>query len=315
MNAAVIGAGMAGLSAARLLERAGIAVTVFDKSKGTGGRLASRSHQAGWIDHGAPYFSAETQAFEDGLRRHLADPQLLQSWQPRIVGQPATDEQAQLIGVPRSSAVTRGLLGDLSFQPSTRITRLEADTGGWRLYNDGESCLGTWKRVVLAVPAPQALPLLQKYPEFHAEVARVHMEPCWVAAVETAERVPELGEVTIAPHPALRRITCNSAKPGRGEGPVYVLQASAEWSVRHLEDPPDRVGRHLHELFQTIAPGAAPSQLLLTHRWRYAFTERALNQPFLYDETMQLGICGDWCLGRRVEDAWRSGTALARALL
>ena len=59
MKTAVIGAGMAGLTVARTLRKAGYQVTVFDKSKGTGGRLASRSYPGGWIDHGAPYFSAE----------------------------------------------------------------------------------------------------------------------------------------------------------------------------------------------------------------------------------------------------------------
>ena len=50
MKTAVIGAGMAGLTVARTLRMAGYEVTVFDKSKGTGGRLASRSLAGGWID-------------------------------------------------------------------------------------------------------------------------------------------------------------------------------------------------------------------------------------------------------------------------
>ena len=68
MKTAVIGAGMAGLTSAKILRMAGHEVTVFDKSKGTGGRLASRSYPNGWIDHGAPYFSAES-SFSDFLRQ------------------------------------------------------------------------------------------------------------------------------------------------------------------------------------------------------------------------------------------------------
>ena len=55
MKVAVIGSGMAGLTAARILDTAGVQVTVFDKSKGTGGRLSSSSFEGGWIDHGSHY--------------------------------------------------------------------------------------------------------------------------------------------------------------------------------------------------------------------------------------------------------------------
>ena len=72
MNVAVIGSGMAGLTAARILEAAGAIVTVFDKSKGTGGRLSSRSFEGGWIDHGAPYFSSEQTGFSEFLRGHTS---------------------------------------------------------------------------------------------------------------------------------------------------------------------------------------------------------------------------------------------------
>jgi renalase len=35
----------------------------------------------------------------------------------------------------------------------------------------------------------------------------------------------------------------------------------------------------------------------------------------LWDAELSLGVCGDWCLGRRVEDAWQSGADLAARML
>ncbi len=58
MRIAVIGAGLAGLTAARTLSKAAHEVTVFDKSRGLGGRLATRRTEAGGIDHGAPWLNA-----------------------------------------------------------------------------------------------------------------------------------------------------------------------------------------------------------------------------------------------------------------
>ena len=51
---AIIGAGLAGLSAARALTAAGHTPVVFEKSRGLGGRLATRRTEFGPIDHGAP---------------------------------------------------------------------------------------------------------------------------------------------------------------------------------------------------------------------------------------------------------------------
>ena len=52
---AVIGAGMAGITAARTLVQAGFKVSVFEKSHGPGGRMATRSTPYGSFDHGVQY--------------------------------------------------------------------------------------------------------------------------------------------------------------------------------------------------------------------------------------------------------------------
>ncbi|WP_321389722.1 FAD-dependent oxidoreductase [uncultured Desulfuromusa sp.] len=72
MKIAVIGAGLAGLTAAKQLHSAGAEVTVFDKSKGTGGRLSSRSFAVGWINHGAPYVSLESDQFSSFLKQNMS---------------------------------------------------------------------------------------------------------------------------------------------------------------------------------------------------------------------------------------------------
>ena len=42
------------------------------------------------------------------------------------------------------------------------------------------------------------------------------------------------------------------------------------------------------------------------HRWRYAHVERASEIEFLIDREKELAACGDWCLGNRVETAWKT---------
>jgi renalase len=314
MNVAVIGSGMAGLTAARKLEAAGAQVTVFDKSKGTGGRLSSRSFEGGWIDHGAPYFSSERPQFLEFLKEHLPT-ESLQRWQPQVMGSLGAGEQLHSIGVPRSSAITRGLLGDLRFQPSTRIARLAASADGWQLFNDGESLLGCWPQVVLAVPAPQALALLRDQRPLADAISTVTMEPCWVTAVRSQTTLTGQADVSAYQDSVVRRIVHNSAKPGRLNSNVYLVQATKIWSIAHLEETAESIGNQLQKRFDQLVSSDGVSEILFSHRWRYAFTESALGRPCLWDAGLNLGVCGDWCLGRRVEDAWQSGANLAVRML
>jgi len=314
MKTAIIGAGMAGLTVASILRAVGYEATVFDKSKGTGGRLSSRSYGSGWIDHGAPYFSANLPYVTNFLQEQLPA-EKFQRWQGQVSGQLRDDEQLQAVGVPRNSAITRGLLGDQPFQASTRIACIEPEADGWQLFNDGDSSLGVWPLVIVAVPAPQALMLLKNQPSFAEQISGVRMEPAWVAAISAGKRCYQLPEVSVFQHPVVRRIVNNSAKPGRGNDNVYLVQAQKSWSQQHLEDPPDQVGQELLDNFSRLVGNGVDDQLLFVHRWRYAFTEKPLGRPFLWDKQIKLGVCGDWCLGRRVEDAWQSGADLAVRIL
>ncbi|MBT4602396.1 MAG: FAD-dependent oxidoreductase, partial [Bacteroidetes Order II. Incertae sedis bacterium] len=54
---AIIGAGVAGLAAARTLQDNGCAVTVFDRGRKPGGRLASIELSGHHVDLGAPVLS------------------------------------------------------------------------------------------------------------------------------------------------------------------------------------------------------------------------------------------------------------------
>lgn len=314
MKIAVIGAGLAGLTAAKQLHSAGAEVTVFDKSKGTGGRLSSRSFAGGWIDHGAPYLSVEGHDFATFLEQNVAE-KAIQNWTPQFSGPVRVDEQSHFIGVPRNSALTRSLLDKIVFQPSTRIARIEASAEGWQLFNDGESLLGVWPYVIVAVPAPQALSLLREQPMFAQLIRQVTMEPCWVAAIQSKSDLSGQADVAVYEHPVVRRIVHNSAKTDRQNKNIYLVQSCKEWAEAHLEETIESVGEKLQQSFCELTSADADTELLFVHRWRYAFTETALGKDCLWDNNLNLGACGDWCLGRTVEDAWRSGSALAEQIL
>jgi predicted NAD/FAD-dependent oxidoreductase len=67
-------------------------------------------------------------------------------------------------------------------------------------------------------------------------------------------------------------------------------------------------------LTAVVPAGAGPRPTYLAaHRWRYARVPRS-DRTCAWNAALQLGACGDWLLGPRVEQAWLSGIALARTI-
>lgn len=304
---AIAGAGMAGLTAARRLQCAGVDCTVIEKSRGLGGRMATRRVDGLQFDHGAQYFTARGPRF----RSRVAD------WQAR--GAVAGWRPGWWVGTPGMTAPARSLARGLRVLNGTRLTGLEGEPGHWRPISDppsGRLVEGdSFDAVILAIPAPQVIPLSESAGVRFPELERVRYAPCltlmlaFEAVTGIREHALTLGEGPVA------WIARDGTKPGRtGSRETLVAHASPEWSRQHIDTDPERVTA---ALLGALRPhiGAARPVFQSLHRWRYARVEQTAGAPFLWDPVRRLGACGDWAGGPRVEAAFDSGEALATAVL
>lgn len=341
---AVIGAGISGISCALQLAQAGWRVTLLDKSRGWGGRMATRKTEFGGFDHGAQYFTVRDARFERAL---AAQPLLIQPWTPETMrvldqeGLALTPSPAPLethwVATPGMSALARGLgkpLADGSLgaevRLGTRVTRIERDAihpEQWQLRCEtgagaegAQQVLGGFEQVVLAVPHPQALDLLQTSqlaPAFQQAIADVEVAPCWTLMLAFPQAMqPGLDQfgpkwnAARSQHHRVRWLARESSKPGRDPIERWTVQASPEWSAEHVNDDAERVSAKLLKGFAEITGIHAEPSHAAAHRWLYAQTRKPLGQPYLADTELGLALCGDWCLGHRVEDGFVSGLEL-----
>jgi predicted NAD/FAD-dependent oxidoreductase len=180
---AVVGAGIAGLAAGRALARGNHEVVVFEKARGVGGRTSTRRREAHAFDHGAQYFTCRSEDFtrqvEDWCGRGLAA-----AWGApiRTLGGGETgsirDQATRYVGVPGMSALARDMATELRVECGRRIERIEGVAAGWQLVIDEGTPLGVFDAVVVATPAPQAVPLLAPAPRLAGQVGGVEMQPC-----------------------------------------------------------------------------------------------------------------------------------------
>jgi predicted NAD/FAD-dependent oxidoreductase len=332
---AIIGAGMAGLACAERLLAQGWPATVFDKGRGPGGRMATRrvtvpsgteNSAAADVtlrfDHGAQYFTARDPRFrarvDDWIAAGAAAP-----WTGRIVrltqdGAVEPSPGERFVGTPGMSGPTRLLADTVKPRSGIRVAEVTAGEGGWRLRDEKGSHLGEYDRVAVAVPSPQAVPLLAEAPDLAYRAASAVMAGCWavMARFDRPLDIPHDGAFVVGS--PLSWIARDSSKPGRtlDGGETWVLHGSPEWSEAHIEDQAGAVSNQLLEAFRAIADAAVPEPShLAAHRWRFSIPTRGIDMECLYDPERGLGACGDWCLGGRVEGAFLSGLALAERMI
>jgi renalase len=320
---AVLGAGVAGLSAAVHLRDAGIRVEVFDKGRGPGGRICSRRSAGHEFDHGAQYFTARDPLFVDQVeiwrQRDVVAP-----WTGRIVSvergcapQPA-GPSTRYVGVPGMNAPAADLAAGLRVHSHVRITSIERSWGSrWQLFHDREVLPGDFDRVLLTLPPEQALPLVAGHPRLSPRLHAVRMLPCWAVLVAFVERVDAAFDGAFVNSGPLSWVARNSSKPGRPRGEAWVLHATPQWSREFLDRDSGFVESALFEAFRHVLGTSRipPSTWSAAHRWRFALPEEPLEARCLFDEADGIGLAGDWCGGPRVEGAWLSGRALAERVL
>ncbi len=325
---AVVGAGLAGLSCAQALLQAGHTVHVFDKSRGPSGRMSTRraeDNNGPWqCDHGAQYFTARDSQFRAEVAR-WQQAGVAALWNARLASfdgnawtTPATPLE-RFVGTPRMTLPAAWLVQHLGApalaQWQTTVQRLDHTEGGWAI-TSAEHGLHSprYSAVLLAVPAPQAVPLLAPVaPAGAALAASARMRGSWAVMLRYASPVALPWEGAFINTGPLRWVARDSSKPGRTGQETWLLHASAEWSEAHIEDSAEAVTAALLAAFAALG---GPTPLAATaHRWRYADTEPALTQGSWWDPKMRLGLCGDWLHGGKVEGAWLSGRALAQQVV
>jgi photolyase PhrII len=321
LDIAVIGAGIAGLCAARSLQDQGHCVTVFEKSRGVGGRAATRRIGNIGLDHGAQYFTARDLRFLRAVEA-WRERGLVALWEGRIGSvreggvEPASDRHARFVGVPGMSEIGRHLAADLDVRKQTLVTAPHHHAGRWRLQSEGGDVLGDFDALVVALPAPQAQVLLAAAaPHLAQRAATVDYLPAWALMLSLPGK-PTLpydglffadGEIAWAAR--------NSAKPGR-RGHTWVVHAAADWTRAHLDTPANQVAKTLTaSLAAQTGMGLGDAEVLSTHRWLYSLVDNPLEAGALWDPDLQLAVCGDWCHGARIEGAYLSGQAAAGHLL
>lgn len=320
---AIIGAGLAGLAAARALHDVGADVTVFDKGRGPGGRISSRRAEPFAFDHGAQYFTARTPEFRRQVDDWVADG-VVAPWTGRIVSlsapqsasgiRPSSGQTERFVGTPRMSSLARHLADGLDVRTSYRVEALAHTASGWKLQLNGGGDLGPYGRLIITAPPAQAAALIGDQSPLGAKAAAISMEPCWAALLGLSAPYTASFDGAFCESEILSWVCRNSSKPGRPEREAWVLHATSSWTSAHMGADRRFVSQALVRELESLVGEALPQiDHEDLHFWRYARPALNLEPHTLSDPDAGLILAGDAYCGGRVEGAYLSGLAAARA--
>ncbi|MFM8601112.1 MAG: NAD(P)/FAD-dependent oxidoreductase [Actinomycetota bacterium] len=310
MRVIVVGAGLSGLMAARSLVSSGHEVTVLDKGRSPGGRLATRRIAGARLDHGAQFFTVRSDTFRAHVDSWIANG-IVHEW---CRGFGTQDGHARYVGTGGMNTIAKHLAGGLDVRCDHLVFAIRQDGNGWQVQTD-DAVDHPADAVILTAPVPQSFSLLFGAGiEMPAEMRGTDYDRTLglLAVLDSDDHgVPAPGGVQ-NPDSSFQFIGDNKAK-GVSDLPALTFHFSPGFSEARFDADPAEVHA---ELLEAAAPwlgraGVIESQV---KKWRFATPRRTWPDPCWVAPGLPLVLAGDACAGPKMEGAALSGLAAAAAL-
>lgn len=322
----IIGGGICGLIAGTVLQRHGIHVTIVDKGRGIGGRLATRriSHPLygeGVCDYGAQFFTVSDPRFQLWVDEWLQQG-VIGEWSRQF-----TDtEQPAYRGLKSNRSIAQHLAKDLTVHTQTLAVELAWEAASWRVRTENGTEFHGDTAIVTA-PIPQTLTLLDRSAinlssELRHRLEAMIYQPCIavLALLDRPSSIPEPGGLRLK-DPSLAWIACNQKKGISPQATAITLHATPEFSQTHWELDHSEIATKLLDL---AAPwlGATVVEYQV-QRWLYSQPQTCYGASFIaLPQPGLLAIAGDAFASTyppepslHLETAVLSGLAAANYLL
>lgn len=318
---AIIGAGISGLTLAKQLSHVA-EVVIFEKSRGVGGRLSTRYAEPFSFDHGAPFFTARSNAFQQFLAPYFACG-LVQKWTGNVItlesGKKTSDKiwhEPHYVAVPTMNSLCKALIDNTVMMLNCEIVSIENKKNHrWQLSNKNGQSYGPFDWVISTAPSPQTSTLFEKIVPLDSLVSQYRScyslmlgfqrpwTQSWIAA-----------EIENSP---LQWLFVDSSKPQRDKNlTALVIHASHLWTESHLNEERTDIEFFLRQELQSLLElnVSAPCYSSL-HFWRYALINKvqakAHKSSYFLDQDRHIASVSDCHGTSRVEDAWLNACELA----
>lgn len=320
---AIIGAGLSGLILAHALKQRA-EVTVFEKARGVGGRMATRYAAPYFFDHGTQYFTARDPQFKAFLAPLMMQG-VVAPWETKEVqfsqGKLVYDRpwfEPHYVAAPHMNGLCKALAQDIQVRAQVEmVTLTDRHHDGWELNDTLGQSQGFFDIVLVTAPAVQTIHMLQHVLPELSTLPTPQMQGCYTVMVGMADPWPYAWGIARSDGDVWDIVSVNSTKPMRDKtNTCLVAQTTAAWAEAHIDDDMAKAEAFLlQSLEEHFSLDMTTRHYLSTHRWRYARLVEDTAVPPCFDASHGIGYVGDWCCHSRIEDTWLAAHRFAAHVL
>lgn len=346
MDIAVIGAGIAGLSAGWMLRNAGHRVRMFERNYKPGGRMNSRRKAGLVVDHGDRFIQRDSPILREminecGLQNEMSSIDLpIYNLKPDGSFAQTREEAIDTNRITFADgmlALPEALRRNLGGYYSIGVTRVDwsADTRKFVVHTEPplRSLEAHADGIIIATPANEALriseplqPMLNE--AFLEQLRRVEYSGCYtlIAALHKVELPEPLYGIIPpqAPGNTIAWIAFEDLKCQRRGVPgwsVVVIHSTAEAAAAYLKMDDERALQIIYQEARRHVPQLPEAwRWARAKRWDFAHLKESIQPAYTTQypaapESVLLEFCGDYREGDGCEAAARSGRLAVQALL
>lgn len=315
----IVGSGIAGSTIANLLSKK-YSVEVIDKARGPGGRASNRRYKKNLsFDHGLQYISPKSKNFINFLNQ-LEKKKIVKSWQGNHLdfNFEKKGNVKKYIGFTSNNSIPKYLLNKLTTHFQSEVTNIKFNSNYWVInINNGQNILS--KNLILTCPYPQLKRLSFKY--LKKEIASIN--PQMIANITTMfiyKNLPNLPISSIKFNDELLGWAANenSKERFKSKETLWTIQCSQKYSKKIIDKFKLNKLKYINEIAKRFEEITGISSKNITfksiHGWRYAFGSKKTKLDCIWNKKYGLGVCADWFLGNKAEDAWLSAQSLYKKI-
>jgi renalase len=269
MSTVIIGAGITGIYLARGLENS----TILEKSRGVGGRMATRRTNLAQFDHGAQFYSLKFSML--ALHNHWQSQGLSRFWFQK-------DQVDRFMAPNGMTSLAKSLAENINIRLEHKVERIELDSLGFKLFIENQKPMDC-ERLIITCPLPQALELLTKSSiSFRTELSQILYAKALVGLFETVSCDPSvLNEVGYLENPEGSQIfsIADQSKKSFNQELAWTVTMNAHFSEQYFERDEALILEIITNQLILLSPKFQFEKVQLK-KWRYSHPLSTASQKF-----------------------------------
>ena len=314
----ILGSGVAGSTIANLLSKK-YSVHVFDKARGPGGRSSNKRFKNNLsFDHGVQYISPKSKPFIKYIHK-LYKEKILKNWDHDHLD--FTFEKkpylSKFIGRKANNDLVKYNLKNIKQSFTSPIQKIKFYKNFWEITLKNKSKY-QFKSLIITCPFPQLRKLAKNYLAKNILKLKVQMQPniTVMLAFKNQKNLP-ISSIKFDDDILAWAANENSKKRFKSNINLWTLQATLKWSKKTI----NRYKTDKSIMKQLIArfiklTGFEKNKIIFKriHGWKYSYNYEKTPYLSIWNKKINLGVCGDWLNGPKVENAWLSANDLAKKI-